>query len=102
MTFSASCYFRTSPVESFGQAFSKACAVKGAEPLSQRARGEIFSSALFFLLAFSFAPLMPKEKAGSNFGFENGYSINRINLSATFLFVTKGAKRKVIKRETPR
>jgi hypothetical protein len=35
---------------------------RGAEPLSLSAESEI-SSAFFFLIAFSFAPTMPKEKA---------------------------------------
>jgi hypothetical protein len=47
--------------ESFGQAFSKACAVKGAEPLSPLASGEIFFTAFSFG-NFSFAPMVSKEK----------------------------------------
>ena len=53
-------------VKSFGQAFSKACAVKGAEPLSPVATGEISYTAFLFA-SFFFAPTACKEKAAKDF-----------------------------------
>ena len=65
--------------KSFGQAFSKACAVKGAEPLSPSAEGEILLLAFLFANAirvaicgelaslFSFAPPACKEKVAKKF-----------------------------------
>ena len=47
--------------ESFDQAFSKACAVKGAEPLSPSAEGEILVIAFLFV-NFFFAPTVSKKK----------------------------------------
>ena len=47
--------------ESFGQAFSKACAVKGAEPFSPSAEGEISFTAFLFA-NFFFAPAVSKKK----------------------------------------
>ena len=52
--------------KSFGQAFSKACAVKGAEPLSPSAEGEIFLLAFLFD-NFFFAPPACKEKVAKKF-----------------------------------
>jgi len=49
--------------KSFGQAFSKACAVEGAKPSSPSADGEI-SHGVSFLIAFFFAPSICKEKSG--------------------------------------
>jgi hypothetical protein len=48
--------------ESFGQAFSKACAVKGAEPLSPSAEGEI-TRGVSFLLSFFLCASCAKEKS---------------------------------------
>ena len=52
--------------ESFGRAFSKARAVKGAQPFSLLARGEIPLSAFLFV-SFFFAPTSRKEKAAKKF-----------------------------------
>ena len=58
------CHVRTNPrVKNFGPPFSKGSAVEGAEPSSPLARGETPFLALFFLIAFSFAPIWSKEKA---------------------------------------
>ena len=48
-------------MKSFGQAFSKACAVEGAEPSSPPSDGEIPFSAFLFD-NFFFAPLASKKK----------------------------------------
>ena len=49
--------------ESFGQAFSKACAVEAAQASSPSAEGEktCFSAFFFLLSFFSFAPFSSKE-----------------------------------------
>jgi hypothetical protein len=52
--------------KSFGQAFSKACAVEGAEPSSSSAEGEISYTAFLFA-SFFFAPTVAKEKATKAF-----------------------------------
>ena len=52
--------------KSFGQAFSKACAVEGAEPSSPSAEGEIPYTAFSFG-NFSFAPMVSKEKVAMSF-----------------------------------
>ena len=48
--------------ESFGQAFSKACAVEGAEPSSPSAEGEIFLYGVFFA-SFLLRPRCQKKAA---------------------------------------
>ena len=50
-------------MKSFGQAFSKACAVEGEQPSSPSADGEM-SHGVSFLIAFFFAPPFCKEKSG--------------------------------------
>ena len=52
--------------ESFGQAFSKACAVEAAEASSRSAEREISLSALLFCELFSCA-YIAKRKAANNF-----------------------------------
>ena len=49
--------------KSFRPPFSKGGWDKGKSPLSCSAERESSSSALFFLIAFSFAPVFAKEKA---------------------------------------
>ena len=82
--------------------FQKFARVEGVQPSSRSAERETPLSALFFLLAFSFAPISSKEKAADKFcegkwlhALTHGKSL------ATFLFDTKGTKRKVNKREMP-
>jgi hypothetical protein len=55
------------------------------------------------LLAFSFAPFESKEKADKKYICFCGERcfLRHLTLLTTFLFGTKGAKRKVSKRETP-
>jgi len=52
--------------KSFGQAFSKACAVEVAQTSSPSAEGEI-STLAFLFVSFFFAPLFCKEKATKKF-----------------------------------
>ena len=52
--------------ESFGQAFSKACAVEGAESSSLSAESEI-PFAAFSFVSFSLAPPSCKRKAAKEF-----------------------------------
>ena len=66
--------FARTQCESFGQAFLKACEVEGAKPSSRSAEREIPQTALFFLLAFSFAPIWSKEKAAKGFFLSNSLS----------------------------
>ncbi|MBO5294151.1 MAG: hypothetical protein J6B71_02760, partial [Clostridia bacterium] len=54
--------------ESFGQAFSKACAVEGAQPSSLSAESEISLTAFSFA-SFSLAPPSCKRKAAKKFAF---------------------------------
>jgi len=73
--------------ESFDQTFSKVCEVEGAEPSSKYAKHtgsclQLLSPAeverilgVFFLITFSFAPLVSKEKVANKFvQFNNLYS----------------------------
>ena len=53
-------------LKSFDQAFSKACEVKGAEPLSRSAERETLLSAFLFV-NFFFAPFSRKEKVANDF-----------------------------------
>jgi len=53
-------------LKSFGQAFSKACGVKGLRPFSPSADGETSPSAFLFD-SFFFAPPSCKEKAAKEF-----------------------------------
>ncbi|MBR3895093.1 MAG: hypothetical protein IKJ35_08100 [Clostridia bacterium] len=52
--------------DSFGQAFSKACAEEGAEPSSSSAEDEI-GFAAFLFASFFLAPISCKEKADKSF-----------------------------------
>ncbi|MBO5294360.1 MAG: hypothetical protein J6B71_03850 [Clostridia bacterium] len=56
--------------ESFGQAFSKACEVEGAEPSSLSAESEIPLTAFSFA-SFSLAPPSCKRKAAKEFAVSN-------------------------------
>ena len=55
--------------KSFCPPFSKGGWDKGKSPLSCSAERESSSSALFFLIAFSFAPVFAKEKADGHISF---------------------------------
>ena len=55
------CVLHRPNIESFAQAFSKACEVKGEEPLAPVATGETLLRRFLFV-SFSFAPEVSKEK----------------------------------------
>ena len=81
---------RTAPKELFCQAFTKACAVEGAEPSSPPAGGEIPLIGIFFLPSFFFcASCRQKKKRNNKFGCVAGYPFRVLG---HFSFDTIGAK----------
>jgi len=75
--------------KNFGQAFLKACAVKGAEPLSRSAEREILLSAFLFWKLFSLRLWCQREKWLRLFcwsGKESYYRFNIFSLFSRFFF----------------
>jgi len=87
-------------VESFDQTFSKVCAGGGCETLLalRRARNNLGA---FLLQSFSFAPTTPKEKRSTDLS-EQTVFLHCTNPLAAFFFDHTGAKKKAIKKETPK